>query len=160
MKKYMLMLAVVLLMSGCTSAKAKAACTLSTGNNTVTITEGRDINSDKDGQITSLKQTLAIDSEEADVLLIYKEYYEKQLSSYAADEKVKSSMTETETGLLITLEFDVKNISAASKDKLMELLDSNTLEAESVLSLMKEQGFKCGDEEEPESNEDEKKEAE
>ncbi|MBP3398685.1 MAG: hypothetical protein J6K75_02890 [Erysipelotrichaceae bacterium] len=163
MKKMMLILAVLMLLSGCSAAKEKAACSLSTGNNTVTITEGRDLSSDKDGQIISMKQTLQIDSEEPDVLVIYKEYYEKQLSEYAADEKMKVSLEDTETGLLITLEFDVKNISASSKENMLEILETEGLDIESVLSVMKEKGFKCGDEEEPkesETTEDENKEAE
>ena len=91
---------------------------------------------DKDNQIVSVKQTFQIDSTEADVLLIYKEHYEKQLSEYAADEKVKTSIVETETGLLVTLEFDVKNISPSSKDGLMELLDVVSLDAEALLAQM------------------------
>ena len=148
MKKIMLGCLAVLMLCGCSTAKEKAACTLVSGNNTVTITEGRDIASDKDNQIVSVKQTFQIDSTEADVLLIYKEHYEKQLNEYAADEKVKTSIVETETGLLVTLEFDVKNISPSSKDGLMELLDVVSLDAEALLAQMKEKGFKCGDEEE------------
>lgn len=146
MKKIMTGLLVLVLLSGCSAAKTKAACSLVSGNNTVTITEGRDLASDKDGQIISFKQTIQIDSEEADVLVIYKEYYEKQLNEYAADENMKTSITETETGLLVTLEFDVKNISASSKDSMMKILDSETLNGEAVLTQMKDTGFVCGDE--------------
>ncbi|MBQ4343264.1 MAG: hypothetical protein IJC38_05195, partial [Erysipelotrichaceae bacterium] len=96
MKKLVMMLAVLLIVSGCSVAKEKAACTLTGGNNTVTITEGRDIASDKEGQILHVKQTFQIDSEEADVLVIYREYYEKELAAFAADEKMKTSLTETE----------------------------------------------------------------
>ena len=154
MKKIMLGCLALLMLCGCSIAKEKAACTLVSGNNTVTITEGRDIASDKDNQIVSVKQTFQIDSTEPDVLLIYKEHYEKQLGEYAADEKVKTSIVEIETGLLITLEFDVKNISPSSKDGLMELLDVASLDAEALLAQMKEKGFKCGDEEEPTETEE------
>ena len=167
MKKIMLGCLVLLMLCGCSAAKEKAACTLVSGNNTVTITEGRDVASDKDGQVISLKQTLQIDSTEADVLVIYKEYYEKQLAEYAADEKMKTSIVDTETGILITLEFDVKNISPSSKDAMMELLDIVSLDAEALLAQMKDAGFKCGGEEADSStdentgeNTEEKKDAE
>ena len=78
---------------------------------------------------------------------LLKEYYEKQLAEYAADEKMKTSIVDTETGILITLEFDVKNISPSSKDAMMELLDIVSLDAEALLAQMKDAGFKCGDEE-------------
>lgn len=152
MNKLVMMLAVLLVISGCSAAKEKAACTLTGGNNTVAITEGRDIASDKDGQILHVKQTFQIDSEEADVLVIYREYYEKELAAFAADEKMKTSLTETETGFLVTFEFDVKNISASSSDKMLKMLDAQSLNAEQLLNQMKEDGFKCGEEEEADSS--------
>ena len=154
MKKIMLGCLALMMLCGCSAAKEKAACSLVSGNNTVTITEGRDVGSDKNGQIISLKQTYQIDSTEADVLVIYKEYYEKQLAEYAADEKMKTSIVDTETGILVTLEFDVKNISPSSKDAMMELLDVVSLEAEALLNQMKDAGFKCGDEETDSTTED------
>ena len=163
MKKIMLGCLALLILCGCSTAKEKAACSLVSGNNTVTITEGRDVASDKNGQIISLKQTVKIDSTEADVLVIYKEYYEKQLAEYEADEKMKTSIADTETGILVTLEFDVKNISPSSKDAMMELLDVVSLDAEALLAQMKDAGFKCGDEETDsttEENTDENKDAE
>ncbi len=163
MRKIMI-LSLVLLLCGCSAAKEKAACTLVQGNQTVTITEGRDISSDKDGQIVHMKLTYQVDTIEPDVLVIYREYYEKELSEYAADEKMKTSIVDTETGFLVTLEFDVKNISASSKDNMLNLLDADSLSAETVLNQMKEAGFKCGDEEEPDASSDtendENKEAE
>lgn len=155
MKKIMLGCLVLLMLCGCSAAKEKAACTLVSGNNTVTMTEGRDVASDKDGQIVSLKQTLQIDSAEPDVLVIYKEYYEKQLSEYASDEKMKTSIVDTETGILVTLEFDVKNISPSSKDAMMETMEIVSLDAEALLTQMKDAGFKCGDEENADSSADE-----
>ncbi len=163
MKKLVMMLAVLLILSGCTSGNEKAACTLTGGNNTVTIVEGRDISSDKDGQIVHVKQTFQIDSEEADVLVIYREYYEKELAAFAADEKMKTSLTDTETGLLVTFEYDVKNISPSSSDKMLKMLVAQSLNAEELLYKMKEAGYVCGDEEaEPSSSEEpeEKKDAE
>ncbi|MBQ4342848.1 MAG: hypothetical protein IJC38_03055, partial [Erysipelotrichaceae bacterium] len=103
-------------------------------------------------QILHVKQTFQIDSEEADVLVIYREYYEKELAAFAADEKMKTSLTETETGLLVTFEFDVKNISASSSDKMLKMLDAQSLNSEQLLNQMKEDGLKCGDEEEADSS--------
>ena len=165
MKKMMVFLSLMLVLCACSAAKEKAACTLVKGNQTVAITEGRDISSDKDGQILQLKLTYQVDTAEPDVLVIYREYYEKELLEYAADEKMKTSIVDTETGFLVTLEFDVKNISASSKDNMLKLLEADSLSAETLLNQMKEAGFKCGDEEEPEAssdteNNDENKEAE
>lgn len=163
MKKLVMMLAVLCILSGCSGAKEKAACTVTGGNNTVTIVEGRDISSDKDGQIVHVKQTFQIDSQEPDVLVIYREYYEKELAAFAADEKMKTSIVETETGLLVTFEFDVKAISPSSNDKMLKMLDAQSLNAEELLNQMKEAGFTCGDEEaepSPSAETDEKKEAE
>ena len=163
MKKMMLILIAVLLLSGCSGTKEKAACTISQGNNTVTITEGRDISSGTDGQMIRLKQTIQIDSQEEDVLVIYREFYEKELQGFASDEKVKTSVTETETGFLVTIEFDVKNMTPSSRDHMMELLETETLDADLLLNQMKESGFTCGDEdaeEELNQNEEIKDEAE
>ena len=74
------------------------------------------------------------------------------LAAFAADEKMKTSLTETETGLLVTFEFDVKNISASSSDKMLQMLDAQSLNAEQLLNQMKEDGFKCGEEEEADSS--------
>lgn len=156
MKKILLIFTLILILAGCTSKTETGGCTLEMKNNTLTSVETRDFEYNKDSQVTKIVYKVNITSEEADVVRIYKEFYNKIVNHYESDESVTKSITDTKTGFEMNIVFDMSKVSESSKKKIAELNLTDSLLIDDIIKELEDVGFICGEPEEsasPESTE-------